>query len=186
VAPLAFAKVDHTDQEEVEAAISIFGYLWTGFNVQEANMDDFRDGMPFDYHPGSKWIGGHSVILGGYDSDHVGTDQTMATWAKESGFTERGWLNLVDECWAVIWPEHLGTAQFQIGIDRVKLAATYLALTGRVLPLPEPPPLVPDLADLALAGPLAAYIGSRSIWSRFTKAGRLVTAGEQWLDRKGL
>lgn len=188
VLPIAFAKVDHTNEAEVEAAISIFGYLWTGFSVQAANMDtDWRNGRPFDYHPGSKWVGGHSVIVGGYDSDLAGADQTMATWAKETGFTVNGWRNLVDEVWAVIFPENLGTRQFQEGVDREKLAAAYVALTGRVLPLPEPPPLPPaDPVDAALAGPLRDWAWSKTIWSRYTKAGKAATAAREWLERKGL
>lgn len=185
VAPIAFAKVDHTNDAEVEAAISIFGYLWTGFGVQAANMaQDFEDGEPFEYRPQDMWIGRHSVIVGGYDSDHIGTDQTMATWARESGFTEAGWRNLVDECWAVIWPENLGTFQFQEGIDRGKLADAYMALTGRVLPLPPPP--AADPADVALAAKLRPWAYSRGLWSRLTKAGQAAAASKEWLTRKGL
>jgi hypothetical protein len=40
----------------------------------------------------------------------------------------------------VIWPEHLGRAEFQAGIDMAQLAADYQALTGKVLPMPEPTP----------------------------------------------
>ncbi len=184
VKPIAFAKVDHTDEAEVEAAISIFGYLWTGFSVQDANMDvDWRNKQPFDYHPGSGWAGGHSVIVGGYDSDHVAADQTMATWARHTGFTENGWRNLVDEVWAVIWPENLGTTQFQEGIDYQKLAAAYLSLTGRELP-PLPAP-VTDPVDAALAPPLKAWAYSRG-FSKFTKAGKAAAASREWLQRKGL
>lgn len=185
VKPIAFAKVDRTNEAEVEAAIAIFGYLWTGFSVQAANMnEDWPSGRPFDYHPNSAWVGGHSVIVGGYDSDHVGRDQTMATWAKESGFTEDGWRNLVDECWAVIWPENLSTGQFQQGIDRGKLAAAYLSLTGRELPLPPNP--AADPADVVLAKPLRDWAYSKNIWSRFTKAGKAASASREWLRAKGL
>lgn len=187
VFPIAFAKVDHTNEAEVEAAIDIFGSLWTGFGVQRANMEiDWHYGRPFDYHPGSPWDGGHSVITGGYDSDDLGADQLMATWARVTGFTKNGWRNLVDECWVIIWPENLGTSQFQEGIDRQKLADAYLALTDRVLPLPpEPTEIVTD-ADRNLAKPLRDWADSRNIWSRFTKAGKAATASREWLTRKGL
>jgi hypothetical protein len=64
---LAFAKVDPTAPDEVKAAISIFGFVWTGIVVQNANMDDFNNGRPWDYHRSSPDDGGHSVITGGYD-----------------------------------------------------------------------------------------------------------------------
>lgn len=184
VKPIAFAKVDHTDEAEVEAAIAIFGYLWTGFSVQSLNMSSDFPNHPFDYRPNDQWVGGHSVIVGGYDSDHTGTDQTMATWARESGFTELGWQKLVDECWAVIFPENLGTTQFYQGIDRSKLAEAYLALTGRELPLPPDPNA--DPADVALAAPLRDWAYSKNIWSRFTKAGKAASASREWLKIKGL
>ncbi|MFD1278013.1 hypothetical protein ACFQ51_56695 [Streptomyces kaempferi] len=44
VKALGFAKVDPTNTEEVKAAIAIFGTLWTGIVVQEANQDDFAAG----------------------------------------------------------------------------------------------------------------------------------------------
>ena len=185
VKPIAFARVDHGNQGEVEAAIAIFGYLWTGFNVQAANMDDFDSGRPFDYHSTSRFIGGHSVIVGGYDSDHAGVDQTMATWARESGFTEAGWSRLIDECWVVVWPESLGTAQFQQGIDRAKLASAYAALTGRELVLPPDPVPGADPADEELAKPLRAWAYSHG-FSKWTKAGKASAAAKKWLQQKGL
>lgn len=188
VKPLAFAKVDHTSEAELEAAISIFGYVWVGFGVQARNMsEDFPDN-PFEYRPSDRWVGGHSVIVGGYDSDHFGYDERMATWARESGFTENGWRNLVDEVYAVIWPEHLGTAQFQQGVDKEKLAAAFKAITGRELPIPiDPlPTSVVDPADVEFAPTLKSYINSKPKWSRITKSGRLVTAGKKWLQEKGI
>jgi hypothetical protein len=187
--PLAFAKVNTASEAEVEAAISIFGYLWVGFGVQSRNMsEDFRNNQPFEYRSNDSWVGGHSVIVGGYDSDHAGYDERMATWARESGFTENGWRNLVDEAWAVIWPEHLGTSQFQQGVDKDKLAAAFEALTGRELPIPVDPLPTPvvDPADVEFAPPLKSYINSKPKWSRITKSGKLVAAGKRWLEQKGI
>jgi hypothetical protein len=186
--PLAFAEVDYHSEAEVQAAISIFGYLWVGFSVQSRNMSEDFPNKPFDYRPSDHSIGGHSVIVGGYDSDHSGYDEIMATWARESGFTENGWANLVDEAWVVIWPEHLGTAQFQQGVDKDKLAAAFKALTGRDLPIPVGPlpNVVVDPADVEFAPPLKSYINSKPKWARFTKSGKLVAAGKRWLEQKGI
>jgi hypothetical protein len=41
----------------------------------------------------------------------------------------------VEEAWIVIWPQHLGTTEFQQGVDRAQLAADYQALTGSQLVL---------------------------------------------------
>lgn len=185
--PIAFARVDQLDPEEVAAAIAIFGCLWVGFNVQEMHMSyDWPRGLPFDYHPGDEWIGGHSVIIGGYDSDRVGPGKEMKTWAKVTAFTDEGWANCVDEAWVVVWPENLGTSQFQVGIDRTALANAYQVLTGRELPLPPEPTPGVDAADQALAWPLKDWAYSRNVWSRFTKAGKAAAASREWLTRKGL
>ena len=61
-----FAGVDVTNPDEVKAAIAIFGYVWTGINVLQVNMQEFSDSEPFDYDPSSPVDGGHSVITRGY------------------------------------------------------------------------------------------------------------------------
>ena len=43
---------------------------------------------------------------------------------------------LVEEAWVVVWPEHLGTREFEQGVDLAQLKADYQALTGGPLALP--------------------------------------------------
>lgn len=180
--PIAFARVDPRNDAEVEAAISIFGFVWIGFGVQSKHMSiDFPRGLPFDYHPGDRWVGGHSVVVAGYDSDNIGPDKDFKTWAKLTAFTEEGWRQCVDEVWVVIWEENLGTRQFQEGIDRQKLADAYRAVTGDELPLPpEPEPAVDVDAELAEA--LERYIAYRRNKGGRTAAGQVVEKGQAWLD----
>jgi hypothetical protein len=145
---VAFAKVDPTSPDEVKAAIAIFGYVWTGIVVQEANQGDFSDERPWDYHRSSPDEGGHSVITGGYGAagpGPLGGDERFITWAAETSFTDAYWRRKVEEAWVVVWPEHLTHPAFLAGIDLAALAADYTALTGRpfpavVPPTPTPPP----------------------------------------------
>lgn len=136
VQAVAFAKVDHTQMPQVKAALAIFGGLWLGINVLEANQREFADGKPWSDVPGSPIEGGHAILGGGYE-----TDIKFITWAQETEFAESFWDGvvegrpLVEEAWVVIWPEHLGTAGFEQGIDQSQLAADYLALTGKPLTL---------------------------------------------------
>lgn len=139
VKAVAFAKVDYTNTQEFEAALAIFGGVWTGVNVLQANMDEFGHGQPWDYVPGSPLDGGHSVLSGGYTPD-----VRFITWAQETEFTPAFVANQVEECWVVVWPEHLGTAQFEAGIDQAALANAYEELTGKpfpVQPTPTPTPV---------------------------------------------
>lgn len=136
VKPVAFAKVDYTNRDELEAALAIFGGVWVGVNVIEANMTEFDQGKPWDYIVGSAVDGGHSVLAGGYTPN-----VRFITWARETEFTDSYRTHLFEEAWAVIWPEHLSTAQFQAGVDVSALAADYQAITGRSLPVPPPAPV---------------------------------------------
>lgn len=131
----AFASVDHTNPDEVDAALAIFGSLWTGITVSAANQQQFAAGQPWDYDPASPIDGGHSVITGGYDA----VSRRFITWAVETSFTRAYWANQVDEAWVVIWPEMLGTVQFLAGIDQAALADDYHALTGRSFPVTPGP-----------------------------------------------
>jgi len=143
---VAFAKVNYSNLDEVRAALAIFGCLWIGINVQQANMTQFNRGQPWDYVSGSANDGGHSIIGGGY-TGQASNDVRFITWAQETGFTDNFWNKQVEEAWAVIWPEQLGSAEFQQGIDVNQLAADYKALTGSDLPItpaPQPPTPTPS------------------------------------------
>jgi hypothetical protein len=139
VKAVAFAKVDHTDLAEVKAALAIFGGLWLGVNVLGANQQEFAAGQAWSDVSGSAIEGGHAILGGGYDTDDV----KFITWAQETEFAGSFWNGvvqgtpLVEESWVVIWPEHLGTTEFEQGVDQAQLAADYLALTGSELVLPQ-------------------------------------------------
>lgn len=175
VKALAFAKVDHTNVDEVKAAISIFGAVWVGCTVTSANENEFGHGEPWDYVSSSPTQGGHSIITGGFTSNSGG-DEEFITWAAETSFTDAFWSHQVDEAWVVIWPEHAGTAAFQQGIDTAALEQAYLDITGKTLvltppapaptPTPAPPAPTPnvvaDAADEALAPVLKRLLGVHS------------------------
>jgi hypothetical protein len=134
---VAFAKVDPTNKAEVEAALAIFGGLWLGIQVLDANQEEFAKGKAWTDVAGSPIDGGHAILGGGFTPD-----VRFITWAKETEFGRTFWNGvvqgtpLVEEAWVVIWPEHLGTAGFEQGIDQAQLAADYRALTGGDLALP--------------------------------------------------
>ncbi|MYR84097.1 hypothetical protein GTY41_03840 [Streptomyces sp. SID685] len=143
---LAFAKVDPANTEEVKAAIAIFGYVWTGITVQDANMTQFNAGRPWDYVARSADDGGHSVVTGGYGTPGAGPlggDERFITWATETSFTDKYWSHKVEEAWVVVWPEHLSHPAFLQGVDLAALAADYQAITGKPFPAVVPPQPTP-------------------------------------------
>jgi hypothetical protein len=133
VKAVAFAKVDYTNRDELTAAHAIFGQVWYGVNVLAINQTEFGQGQPWDYDPTSKLDGGHSVDGVGYDPNDI----DFITWAQETKFTEAFRTHQVEEAWVVIWPEHLGSAEFLTGVDQAALATDYQTITGH--PLPTPP-----------------------------------------------
>jgi len=146
VKALGFAAVDHTNPDEVKAAIAIFGGVWVGFDVLAANETEFDSSQPWDYVPGSPDVGGHSVLVGGYgaappsSAPQLGADEKFITWAEETSFTDSFWSHQVSECWVVVWPEHLGSKEFLASVDLAQLAADYTDITGKPFPAPVPAP----------------------------------------------
>lgn len=196
---LAFAKVDVSNHDQVKAAIAIFGFGILGITVIAANEDEFNQGRPWDYNAASPVQGGHAILGGGESSD-PNKEISFVTWGAETSLTSNFWRHQVEEFWVVIYPEHLGTKQFQEGIDGAKLAADYKALTGRDFPVPTPTPApkpapgptpapqpVPatvDMAEQALAVAAKAYLGS-TIHSH-SQVTRLKQALHGWLTDKRL
>lgn len=190
--PIAFAKVDHTNPQELDAALAIFGGVWTGVNVLQVNMDEFDAGEPWDYIPGSPLDGGHSVLAGGYTPN-----VRFITWGQETEFTPTFVEHLVEETWVVVWPEMLGSKAFLDGVDVAALAADYKALTGRDFPVPAPDPVptpvpvpppvpdpvpVPDDADVTFAGQLRHFVQHPWLYSQH----RIAADAKKWLKAKGL
>lgn len=150
--PLAFAKVNAGDLDEVRAAIEIFGGVILGVNLQTAQEGQTDNGGPWDYSRSGEW-GGHATMGGRY-ADPAGTTQDRTgnvTWAELVDFTDAFAAHQLEEVWVVIFPEHLGTTQFVEGIDQARLANAYKALTGQDWPAPTPPAPEPTdpLAELA-------------------------------------
>jgi hypothetical protein len=138
VKAVAFARVDQTDVSQVDAALAIFGGLWLGITVLDANQQQFSAGEAWTDVAGSPIDGGHAILGGGYTPD-----VKFITWAQETEFAPTFWSGsvqgtpLVQEAWVVIWPEHLGSAAFMQGVNLTQLADDYRSLTGKVLTLPS-------------------------------------------------
>ena len=135
VKAVAFARVDFTNENELRSAHAIFGQVWYGINVLVANQTEFSNGQAWDYVAGSPLDGGHSITGVGYDP----TDYRFVTWAQETDWTEAFRTHQVEEAWVVIWPEHLGSREFEQGINLQQLAADYQTITGQPLVIPPQP-----------------------------------------------
>lgn len=213
VKAVAFAKVDHTNLAEVQAAIAIFGGLWLGITVLDGNMTEFDDNEEWTDVKNSGVDGGHAIYAGGYMPDIK-----FVTWGEETSFAPSFWTGsvdgqpLVEEAWVVIWPEHLGSKAFLEGVDLSALSAAYQELTGDTFPVPTPDPAptptpapapvptptpspaptptptptpapVTDVADEQLAS-VARTWSQQTHW--FNRNREMAAALKVWLAAKGL
>lgn len=139
--PVAFAKVAAGDVATLNAAIAIFGGVLLGLTLTVAQQRQ----RVWDVVPGDRVWGGHAVMAARYaDPDGDVNDRDgLISWAAPYDVTRNFVQSQEDECWVVIWPEHLGTTSFETGIDRTALAAAYKQLTGKDLVLPDNPPVPP-------------------------------------------
>ncbi len=172
VKPVAFARVDVNNLDEVKAALYIFGGIILGMEIQKENQTDFANGADWDYHPGGTSDGGHGVLVGGF-MGQSSNDIHFITWGAETGLTDSFWSNQVanlhGEAWVVVWPENLGTRQFVEGIDRDALAANYKALTGNDLfaPVPTPEPTPPPApGPTPTPGPGCFPGAMKAVWKK--------------------
>jgi hypothetical protein len=146
---VGFAAVDFTNAEEVQAAVDAGGVLWTGINVQDAQMTEFNNGQAWDPVAGSPLDGGHAIATGGYGAVPAGSPSQegggyeFITWGEETSFTPAFLAQNVEEMWFPVWAEQLGTAEFQAGVDLAAFEAEFTAITGKPFPAPAPVPAPP-------------------------------------------
>ena len=142
---VAFAEVNSSNPDEIEAAIAIFGGVILGVNVLKANNDQFAARQPWDWKAGSPSLGGHAILGGSY-TNNPGANIQFITWARRTAFTDRCIQKQCFEAWIPVFPEHLGTKSFLAGVNGRALASAFKDLTGEDLVIPDPPkpPVVPD------------------------------------------
>lgn len=209
--PIAFAKVDVRNLDEVDTAIAIFGGVLFGVDLDRAQQTQTDNGGPWDYVAKSATWGGHAVMAASYTTTGGG----VVTWAEVLACTNAFMTHQLEECWVLIFPEHLTAPGFLAGVDRDALERDYTALTGRpfpVEPTPDPgpaptpapaPPVVPPVApvsdpDAALAAAIeeqtaaavAAHVAEVAMAAAQDRENRanlgMLIAQKQWLKAKGL
>lgn len=193
---LGFAKVNAANLDEVRAATSIFGGVLHGVNLMAAQQAQTDNGL-WDYDRSGEW-GGHAVLSGRY-TDPAGTAQDrtgVITWAEVVDCTDAFEAHQLEECWVVIFREHLDHPAFQEGVDVNALASAYQALTGRPFPVdpspqptpsptPQPPgpsPVPVGPADESLAVTAHEWLQHRHVGENAVMAKEL----HAWLAAKNL
>jgi hypothetical protein len=125
----AFVKVDHRDHTEVKQAISIFGGIYTGFEVSQSAMDQNKAGQVWDRsrtRAGRAILGGHAVPVAAYDADGL----TCVTWGATQRMTWDFFDDYFTEAYAVITDDFLDpkTGLDPAGLDTKALLEDLAAL----------------------------------------------------------
>lgn len=129
--PVAFAKVDHQDDLELDASVSIFGGILWGVLLQQSQQAQSEEPTPkWDFIQSSIW-GGHAVLNGKYN-EPTG-DAEVISWQKDVETTDPFRKQQLQEAWAVIWPWNLDHPAFQEGVDLNALKSDFQELTGKTL-----------------------------------------------------
>lgn len=134
VKPVAFAKVSAHNDQQIEAAVSIFGGVLWGVLLQTAQQSQSSMRPPvWDYSPSPTW-GGHAVLNGAYEAADGSVIEDVISWKMRVQTLPLFRQHQLQECWAVIWPWNLSHPAFQAGVNVTQLAVDYKALTGKTLP----------------------------------------------------
>lgn len=112
----AYTSIDVKNLTHVKQAISLFGGVYLGFQVQENCVKDFQAGKPWT--PGRLTHEGHAVYVVGYDEASV----TVLTWGNIQKATWEWWDECVDEAYAILPPE-AASENFNPGFDFNQLKA---------------------------------------------------------------
>lgn len=162
--PVCFAKVDVSNDEELAAAVSIFGGCLWGVTLQVAQQSQTDAHPPvWNYSQSGMW-GGHAVLNGAYEARSY---EDVISWAIRVETTLAFRDKQLDEAWVVVWPWNIDHPAFQAGVDLVALCNAYHDLTGKVLPLPLPTPPSPAPAPTPPPAPAPAPAPGKTWWQRF-------------------
>jgi hypothetical protein len=92
----AFATIDPKNHTHVQQAISMFGGVYLGFQVQQNCIQEFNAHQPWT--PGPLLNEGHAVYAVAYDQQYL----TVLTWGNVQLATWAWWDECVDEAYALL------------------------------------------------------------------------------------
>lgn len=120
---LAFVSIDPKNHTHVQQAITLFGGVYLGFQVQRDCIQEFGARTPWT--PGPLTNDGHAVFAVGYDRNTL----TVLTWGNTQAATWGWWDECVDEAYAIL-PLESKRPGFAPGFSSAQLAADLSAVAS--------------------------------------------------------
>jgi hypothetical protein len=129
----ATGPIDYTNLNNMRWAIQLFGACKIGFNIQQAQVDQFNSGNDWGYVSGSQTVGGHDVPLVAYYTD--GSFDAIS-WGRRvhcaPSFVATA-SGLIDEAHALIFPDWIeanGAAPSGFDLQQLLIDASEIEGTG--------------------------------------------------------
>lgn len=119
----AYVALTPGDLDEFFQACYVFSAVEFGFEFQKAQDDQFESGV-WDYVPGSPNEGGHAIPGFGRHTGRGG----VVSWAKHLWITPAFYTNLVDESYAIVYPEELKNGKTERGMNLTQLTTALAEL----------------------------------------------------------
>jgi peptidoglycan hydrolase-like protein with peptidoglycan-binding domain len=133
---LAFAKIDHTNEEEMKAATYLGLSIITGVQLQSAQEgQQFNQGV-WDYDSSSSVLGGHCIPLVGYQA--TPDTMTCVTWGKLIDCTQNFISRQMDEAWFVLTQAHVDHPEFRNHFDISGFSTAVSEITQGKVIIPVP------------------------------------------------
>lgn len=131
---LAFAQVNIKDPAEMKAALQIFGSLYLGIQCPQSAQQQYADGQPWDYVPGSPVEGGHCVVMQKWDEKYM----YIVSWGELIPMTSAFWSNYGDEAWVVVTQDFIEKSGLNPdGLSLQTMLSEFHEITGSPVPSPR-------------------------------------------------
>jgi len=130
---LAYAQVDHTNPDEMKAALNLFGSVYLGAGIPQSALVQTDAGQPWTVEQGSPIEGGHCFVLQRWDT----TDAPMSvvTWGQLQRATTDWWMAYGLEAWVMISPDWFqASGKTVTGVDLPELGDEFSVVTGQPNP----------------------------------------------------
>ncbi len=95
----AYMSINPHNHTHVKQAMMLFGGLFSGFQVQEKCLEDFKSGITWT--PGTLINAGHAIFVTGYDEKEI----KLLTWGNTHRGTWEWWDDCTDEAYVILPPE---------------------------------------------------------------------------------
>jgi hypothetical protein len=121
----AYCPVETDQLGHVHSAVSLYGMCFLGVQVPESAQEQFANGEPWTVVPNSPIMGGHCIVVVGYDPHYL----YAVSWGAVVPITYPWWSAYVDEAYAIITEEVAEAGDGPTGLNLAALQADLDAIS---------------------------------------------------------